>query len=72
MIKMGESIADPAEDMIIRAEICYLCNINRKGKEFVRDAKKPLANYLKELMQNFKNHEFNIRILQTLIETGYC
>lgn len=63
MIKMGESISDPSEDLIIRSEICYLCNINRKGKDFVRDDKKPLANYLKELMQNFKNHEFNIKIL---------
>ena len=72
MIKMAATVSEPDEKAILDGEICYLCNIKRKGTPFVRDSKKPIGTYLKELMQSFKKHEFNLRILQVLIETGYC
>ena len=36
MIKMSAAISDPIEEKIIQREICYLCNIRKKGKEYER------------------------------------
>ena len=55
LLKMSASIADAIEERIISREICYLCHIRKKGKEYDRIDSQSFDQQLKLLMQNFHN-----------------
>ena len=55
LLKMSASIADAIEERIISREICYLCHIRKKGKEYERIDSQSFDQQLKLLMQNFHN-----------------
>lgn len=59
------------DERIVNEEFSYLLHIRKKGKEYQRVENQHIGKEFKELMNGYKQYDYNHRVLVELIETGY-
>ena len=72
---MLDKVAESKDETAIINEIAYLLHVRWKGKAYDREDEAvcmDINKHFRELMQDFKGHELNPRVLVVLIETEFC
>ena len=70
-LKLLTNVTESIDEICLKDEILYMLHIRKNDERYIRTQGEPIANVIKNLVNQPEDYTFNASIFITLIEQGY-